>query len=370
MTAGQPLFLFGTLCDGELYEIVAGEPFAPREAMLPDHAARWVAGETYPILSPSPGSCARGWVVTPSEVARARLDFYLTAFGHSVEPHTVLIDGAPTSAAHYIPHDTGQTFGAAWSLTDWQRDHGPLTREAAREYMRLIETHTPEAAAGAFPMVLSRAASRLRARAAPSPAAFQAPDSLAEVRNTGQPYTDYFAVREDWLRVPTFGGGHSETVKRATFMGGDAVTVLPYDGATGKALIIRQFRHGPFVRGDANPWCVEPPAGRIDPGETAEAAAHRELREETGLTATALHKIAAYYPTPGAYSEHLTSYVALCDLTGRDGQVMGEASEHEDIMSHVVSLDDLAAMIESGAVNTGPLVLSIHWLLLNRNTLS
>ncbi len=365
MSAGARLFLYGTLCDAALLEIVAGEALAVEAARLEGHAVFWVAGESFPVIAEVPGGVAKGLVITPDEAARARLDFYELGFGYGVETRVV----GGLEAAVYMPEPERWPVGARWSMADWQAAHGALAREAAVEYMRLFETHAPEDAARAFPMIRSRAASRLRARAEPSPEAFDGAPGAVVTQKTRQPYTDYFAVREDWLRIPAFGGGYSETVKRASFMGGDAVTVLPYDPSTGRVLAIRQFRHGAFVRGDANPWCLEPPAGRIDPGETAEEAARRELREETGLEPQALYQVAAYYPTPGAYSEHLTNFVALCDLTGRDGQVMGEATEHENIMSHVMTLEDLMAMIETGAANTGPLVTSAQWLMLNRDRL-
>ncbi|MCG6885230.1 MAG: NUDIX hydrolase [Silicimonas sp.] len=183
---------------------------------------------------------------------------------------------------------------------------------------------------------------------------------------TRQPYTDYFAVREDWLTFPKFGGGESPVVKRATFLGGDAVTVLPYDPRQGTVLFVRQFRHGAFARGDRNPWTLEPAAGRIDPGESPEAAARRELQEEVGLTVGDLHLAARYYPTPGAVSEYLFSYVASADLAGKDGTIGGVDGEAEDIMSHVIPLDEALGMIETGAINTGPLILSLNWLALNR----
>ena len=362
------LFLYGTLLDPTLLEIVGGEGVVEkRNGTLRDHSVFWVEGETFPIVSATPGSDTDGLVIEVLPEALARLSFYELGFGYGVKDFAIETSSGPVSAAVYVPSPGTWLPGDLWSLQVWQDQHAPLAREAAAEYMRLIETHTVLTAPAAFPMIRSRAASRLRAKAAPSPEAFETVQGEVNVETSKQPYTDYFGVREDWLRIPKFGGGYLETVKRASFLGSDAVTVLPFDPATGNALVIRQFRHGAFVRGDANAWCLEPPAGRVDPGETPEDAAKRELSEEAGVEAKELHQVSAYYPSPGAYSEHLTSYVALCDLSGRDGQVMGLESEHEDIMSHVVPLDELAEMIATGAVNTGPLVLSIQWLLLNRD---
>lgn len=361
-------FLYGTLCDPELFRIVSGVPLAGRAATLADAAARWVAGENFPILIEDAG-VAHGVTVEVDDAARARMDFYELGFGYDVEEREVTTEAGREMATVYVPDPDRWPVGAAWSLADWQAEHGAMSRAAAEEYMRLFGVLDAEAAARSFDQVRMRASSRLRALAEPSPGI--APEMSVEVvpERTEQPYTDYFAVREDWLAFPRFGGGTSPVVKRATFMGGDAVTVLPYDPKADTVLVVRQFRHGAFCRGDPNPWTLEPAAGRIDPGETPEETAHRELLEETGVTASALHFVGRYYPSPGAYSEYLYSYVGIADLAGRDRGVGGLVGEDEDIMAHVLSLDDAMAMIGDGTVNTGPLILSLGWLALNRERL-
>lgn len=282
-----------------------------------------------------PSDAAVRQETTVDDSAKARLDFYAAGLGAAMERPVMDVE---------------------------------LAKLVITDYMALYETHQPEDARRALPQIAMRAASRMRARAEPSPATL-APPMTAKVERaaTRYPYTDYFAVREDDLAFPRFSGGMSPIVKRASFMGGDAVTVLPFDPAQGKVLMVRQFRHGPYARGDENPWTLEPAAGRIDPGETPEETARRELLEETGLAAGAVHFVGRYYPTPGAFSEYLYSYVATANLDGRDGGLGGLEDEAEDIMAHVVPLDAALAMIETGEVNTGPLILSLHWLALNRH---
>lgn len=364
-------FLYGTLCDPELFEIVSGTSFHPRTARLPDVAIRWVDGESFPVPVPNLGGSAAGAVVEVDETARARLDFYELGFGYRVEERTVSVDGDDLTAMLYVP-EKDWPVSAPWSLSEWQARHGELSRLAAVEYMGLMGSHGSEEAARAFPQVRSRAASRLRAGSEPSPLDLEPKLAAGDVfvEKTQQPYTDYFAVREDWLSFKTFRGGESPIVKRASFLGGDAVTVLPYDPKLDAVLVVRQFRYGAFARGDNNPWCLEPAAGRIDPGETPEETAHRELVEETGVEAGELHFTGRYYPSPGAYSEYIYSYVATADLGGTDGGVGGLEDEAEDIMRHVLPLDEALAMIETGAINTGPLILGLMWLKLNREKLS
>ena len=365
------IFLYGTLCDPQLFEAVAGVPLTAQAATLPDHVTLWARDESFPLVVRRPGEQTAGLLVDVDDAVKHRLDFYELGFHYALSHAVVDVQDERIEAEVYLPAPNRWLEGKAWSLSEWQAEHGPLTREAATEYMRLIDTHAPEAAAETFSRVRSRASSRLRARGIPSPQAFDPAftHSDIEVRETRQPYTDYFAVREDDLTFPTFGGSRSAEIRRSTFMGGDAVTVLPYDPQLDSVLIVRQFRHGPFVRGDANPWTLEPAAGRIDPGEAPEATARRELFEETGVQAMVLHQVAEYYPTPGAFSEFLTSFVAIADLSNRNGATAGLDDEHEDIMSHVVTFDQLMEMVESGAANTGPLVLSALWLARHRKSL-
>lgn len=185
-------------------------------------------------------------------------------------------------------------------------------------------------------------------------------DVLVETRD--EPYAAFFAVEEQRLRYRRFDGQHSATVLRAGFVSGDAITVLPYDPTRDRVLLVEQFRFAPHLRGDANPWQLEAIAGRIDAGETPEAAARREAREEANLTLTELLPIAGYYPSPGALSEYLYSYLALVDLPDSAAGQFGLATEDEDIRAHLVSFADLMALCTSGEIANAPLLLSALWL--------
>ncbi len=171
------------------------------------------------------------------------------------------------------------------------------------------------------------------------------------------------------LRFRRFDGSMSARITREVFVSGDAVTVLPYDPQRDRVLLIEQFRAGPLGRGDPLPWQLEAIAGRIDPGETPEAAARREAQEEAGLQLGRLEPVADYYPTPGAVTEYLYSYVAICDLPDGVAGVFGAAAEAEDIKGHLIGFDRLMALVATGEVANAPLLLSALWLQRERTRL-
>lgn len=70
--------------------------------------------------------------------------------------------------------------------------------------------------------------------------------------------------------------------------------------------MVAQYRH------PIGEVMLEIPAGKLDklPGETPEAAALRELREETGFTAEKLEPLGFVYPSPGVMDEKLWLFSA------------------------------------------------------------
>ena len=57
-------------------------------------------------------------------------------------------------------------------------------------------------------------------------------------------------------------------------------------------------------------WGWEIPAGRIDPGESPEQAAVREVVEETGWRPTGLRPLVAYHPTNGLSDQKFHVFLA------------------------------------------------------------
>ena len=367
------LFFYGTLCHQPLLDLVlAGQSFLARAAALPDHAVFWAKDQIFPMITTQPGGQADGLLVEGlTEEAIARLNHYEGGFAYTLAEMTVLTETGPVQAEVYFPEDGLWTPGVPWSLADWAKDWGEITLEAAAEVMSYMGVLSTQEIAARFPMIRLRAASKVRARATPSPAELRTdwgPDRL-NVTKRARPYTNFFAVEEHDLSFPCFDGTMSPEVNRAAFVGGDAVTVLPYDPIRDTVLLIEQFRIGPYMRGDLHPWILEPIAGRIDPGETAETTAHREALEEANLTLGALEKVAFYYPTPGAVTEYLYSYVAICDLPDEAAGLGGVLTEAEDIRSHILTYDALMGLVASGEVDNAPLLLSAMWLSQNRDRL-
>lgn len=360
------LFLYGSLRHDPLLAVVLGGEALPEKvpASLADHAVHWAKDQGYPCLVSQLGGVAQGEVIpNPTALMQARMNYYEECFGYDVS-RISLMDHSE-ALIYTPPYDLPA--GAPWSLGDWQDSWGAISVEAAKEVMACFGVEAPELVGKRFPSIRARAASKLRAMTAKPAHKFTTDD--VQITSQSRGYDQFFAVDDLKLRHRRFDGEMSQEIERAVFLMVDSVTVLPYDPVSDRVLLIEQFRSGPLVRGEKSPWSVEPIAGRIDAGETPEEAARRESMEEAGLSDLKLEKIAQYYPSPGAISEYLISYIGITNLANVTAGTAGVAEEGEDILRRIISFDDLMNMVTEGVAGNGPLVLSAYWLATNRDRL-
>jgi len=358
------LFLFGTLLDAPLRELVAGGAVATRPAVLDDHAVHRAEGADFPALVARPGARVEGLLLTPDATQMARLHFYEEGFGYAPGPVTVMAEGDPVEAIVYRPRDGVTASGTPWDLAAWQEGWGALTRRSARESMGHFGQIDGATLRERVSTIFVRADAALRAEGEPVPCTLRAGTHRDAVRLDDRrvPYAKFFAVDESDLCHPLYDGGMSRQVTRAAFNMADAVTVLPYDPVRDRVMLVEQFRFGPYARGDLHPYVLEPIAGRIDPGETPERTARREAEEEARLALGPLHFVARFYPSPGATTEYLYSYVAEADLPDGVQTIAGSDAEDEDIRTHVITFARLLDLMESGEVDTAPLFATVLWL--------
>ncbi|WP_413877321.1 NUDIX domain-containing protein [Albidovulum sp.] len=371
VTRVTDFFFYGTLCHPPLLRVVLGRDAGAEPARLAGHSVHWAEGGAFPLIVEG-GAGADGVLVRGlgAEDA-ARLDFYEAGFDFATRDVPLTTASGPCRARVYFPASGRWLPAKPWSLADWAATWGDVATGAAEDFMAQRGVMPATRLWARYGMMLMRAGARLRARAEEAPLTLRRRAGPGDV--TGghgrQVYANYFAVEEFDLRFRHFDGAMSGEVNRGVFIGGDAVVVLPYDPARDRVLLIEQFRMGPHGRGDRQPWILEAPAGRVDGGETPEDAARREAGEEAGITLGALVPALHYYPSPGAMAEYLYTYVGLADLPDGSGGTGGLHAEAEDIRSHLVPFDRLMAMVDSGEVNTAPLILLAYWLARNRERL-
>lgn len=360
------IFFYGTLRHAPHLAAVLGRLAETVPAQMADHALLRAAGGSWPVLQPAPGQSAEGLLLRgASDEDLARINFYEAIFGWLPQDVVVYVDGAAISAQAWLPPGMIKT-DAPWSLEHWVSRHAAVVVATAGDVMALMGQRSPAEIGPRYRLMQVRGASRLRARDWPATRRRAAVAADVVVARRMQPYAHYFAVEEYDLQFRRFDGGMSETINRAVFLSGDAVTVLPYDILRDRVLLVEQFRAGPYGRGDPNCWSLEAIAGRVDPDETPEQAARREAVEEAGLQLGAMEPTVHYYPSPGAKAEYLFNYIALCDLPDGIEGVFGQADEAEDIRGHLVPYDEVMAMVASGEIQNGPLLVTLFWLQANR----
>lgn len=126
----------------------------------------------------------------------------------------------------------------------------------------------------------------------------------------------------DTVRFPDGSTGEVELVRHR-----GAAAVLPVLGAAGdpdpEIILLRQYRYA------AGGVIYEVPAGIIEPGESWEECARRELEEEAGVRAGKLVKLTTIHTTPGFTNEEIHLFAAF-DLT--PGVAGADSDEFLEVM--------------------------------------
>jgi len=140
-----------------------------------------------------------------------------------------------------------------------------------------------------------------------------------------------FDVRRDEVRLPDGKQTNLDIVEHNS-----SVTLLPLD-EQGRVWFVRQYRHPALAH------LLELPAGVMHDGETPEACAQREVREEIGMAAGRFQKVGEFFLAPGYSTEYMYVFLAT-DLT--PDPLPGD--EDEFISIEKISIDQAYSFAEKG----------------------
>jgi ADP-ribose pyrophosphatase len=133
----------------------------------------------------------------------------------------------------------------------------------------------------------------------------------------------------DWIRHP----------------GASAVVPVFEDGTI---MLLRQFRYPP------RQIFLEVPAGKLDPGETPESTARRELTEESGLSCSHIAKAGSFYPAIG-YADEIIYVFAAWGLSSQPLNV----DDDEFVIPKRIPYSQALKMIGTGEITDAKTITSL-----------
>ena len=184
--------------------------------------------------------------------------------------------------------------------------------------------------------------------------------SDVEIIEKATVFVGYGRIDRYRLRHRQHAGGLGPELTREVLERGHVAAVLPIDPERDLVVLIEQFRPGAFAAG-IEPWLLECVAGIIEDGESAEAMARREAREEAGCEVLDLVPMHRIITSPGACSETVQLFAGRVDAGGVGG-VHGLAHEGEDILVRTFSVDEALALLDEGRVTNAKSIIALHWL--------
>jgi ADP-ribose pyrophosphatase len=140
------------------------------------------------------------------------------------------------------------------------------------------------------------------------------------------------------FRVDTVALPDGSTAVREIVDTPGAVVIVPLTDDL-QVRMVRQYRSA------ISDFLLELPAGTLEPNETAEHAASRELSEETGDRASRWQRLTGFYTVPGICSEFIHLFLAT-------GLTQGQTNQESDEFIEVVTLplDEALSLVKSGEI--------------------
>lgn len=167
--------------------------------------------------------------------------------------------------------------------------------------------------------------------------------------NSSRMQGDYsiFSVRYDNSVSPDTGFARDFTIVESV----DWVNVVALT-PDGDFILVRQFRHG------TREYTLEIPGGAIDMGDaTPEAAARRELEEETGYVSSAIEPIGVVEPNPAFQTNRCHTFLARDALP--EGRMKLDPGEEIEVV--LASPGEVARMVRQGEIRHSLVIAALFW---------
>jgi ADP-ribose pyrophosphatase len=136
-------------------------------------------------------------------------------------------------------------------------------------------------------------------------------------------------------------------IQRDVILHPGAAAILPMIDAEHVCLV---RNHRPTV----GQTLLEIPAGTLDPGESPEDAAIRELAEETGFRAAQWRRLTVFLPSPGVLDERTHLFLAMELKPGEQ-----RPEKDEQLEPHILPWKDAMEMALDGSISDAKTLIAL-----------